>query len=84
MDRIKAKQVEGAMDLSSGQTVTGTKSFSAPMQFTGGEATMVAYQDALYWCQRENALEEVGNARLRIVEGSLIIEVFDGEIWTTP
>lgn len=81
MDRIKVKQVEGAMDLSSGQEVTGTKSFSAPQQFTGGEITMVAYQDALYWCQREKVLEDAGNSRLKIQEGTLIIETFNGETW---
>ena len=84
MDRIKVKQVEGAMDLSSGQQVTGTKSFSAPQQFTGGATIMVAYQDAMYWCQRENILEEPGNSRLRIQEGSLIIETYNGEAWVTP
>tara|TARA_R110001592_G_scaffold43005_1_gene139504 strand:- start:28606 stop:28860 length:255 start_codon:yes stop_codon:yes gene_type:complete len=84
MDRIKAKQVEGAMDLSSGQQVTGTKSFSAPQQFTGGQMIMVAYQDAMYWCQQEGVLEEPGNSRLLVQEGSLVIEVFDGEAWVRP
>lgn len=72
------------MDLSSGQQVTGTKSFSAPQQFTGGQLIMVAFQDAMYWCQQEGVLEEPGNSRLQVQEGNLVIEVFNGEDWVRP
>ena len=77
MDLIKAKQVEGAMDLNSNQSVSGAKSF------TGGASIMVCFQDAIYWCQRENVLEELGNSRLRMSGGSLILESFNGTNWTT-
>ena len=81
MDRIKAKQVEGVMDLNSTQTISGAKSYSAPQQFVGGELTMVAYQDAMYWCQNQGVLNEPGNSRLRMQEGMLYQETFNGSDW---
>ncbi len=81
MDKIKAKQVEGVMDLTSSQSVSGTKSYSAPQQFTGGDLTMVAYRDAMYWCQNPGVLNEPGNSRLRMLEGMLYQETYNGSDW---
>ena len=81
MDKIKAKQIEGVVDLNSNQSISGVKSYSAPQHFVGGELTMVAYQDAMYWCQNPNELNEPGNSRLRMQEGMLYLETFNGSDW---
>lgn len=81
MESIKVKQVEGAVDLSSDQTVDGSKSFQAPQYFTGGPRVMALSEDAIYWCQTEGVLDEPDNSRLKMQNGQLVLEVYDGGNW---
>lgn len=81
MESIKVKQVEGAVDLSSDQTVDGSKSFQVPQYFTGGSQVMALWKDAIYWCQTQGLLDEAGNSRLSMQNGQLILETFDGANW---
>lgn len=83
MTVVKAKQIEGVVDTKSNQTVQGRKRFTVPQAFVGGTTTMVAYRDAMYWCKREDVLNEAGNSRLTMEDGRLITEVFDGKNWIT-
>ena len=81
MDRIKVKQVEGALDTQSKQVVTGSKAFSAPQHFPSEELVMTIAEGYLYWCQNQGLLNEPGNTRIRAQEGTLIIEFYDGRAW---
>ena len=81
MDRIKVKQVEGALDDSSKQVVKGSKVFTAPQHFRG-EGVIVTITDGyLYWCQNQGLLNELGNTRIRAQDGTLTIEFYDGRAW---
>lgn len=83
MDRIKVKQVEGALDDKSEQIVTGSKAFAAPQHFPGESSCLSIYGGALYWCQTQGVLDEAGNTRVTAGDGVLLIETFDGRSWTT-
>jgi hypothetical protein len=81
MDRIKVKQVEGALDTQSEQVVTGSKVFAAPQHFPSEELIMTIANGYLYWCQNQGRLNELGNTRIRAQEGTLTIEFYDGRSW---
>lgn len=81
MDRIKVKQVEGALDTQSEQVVTGSKAFAAPQHFTSEGISITISEGYLYWCRSEGLLEELGNTRIRAQDGSLTIEFYDGREW---
>lgn len=81
MDRIKVKQVEGALDKKSEQVVTGSKAFAAPQHFPSEELVMTIANGYLYWCQNQGLLNEPGNTRIRAQEGTLTIEFYDGRAW---
>ena len=83
MDRIKVKQVEGALDDKSDQEVTGSKAFAAPQHFPGEGFCMSLHGGYIYWRQSQGVLDEPGNTRIRGWEGTLLIEFFNGGIWTT-
>ena len=55
MDRIKVKQVEGALDTQSEQVVTGSKAFAAPQHFLGEGLVVTIAEGYLYWCQTKGA-----------------------------
>lgn len=79
MDRLKVKQVEGAMDTVSAQDVSGEKRFSAPQAFLGESWNIVIANGFIYWVQNPATLDELGNSRLRIEEGLLVVEIFQDE-----
>lgn len=81
MDRIKVKQVEGALDQLSEQVVTGSKAFAAPQHFLGEGVCMSLYGGYIYWCQNQGLLDEPGNTRIRATEGMIQIEFYDGREW---
>ena len=81
MDRIKVKQVVGALDTQSKQVVTGSKAFAAPQHFPSEELVMTIAEGYLNWCQNQGLLNEPGNTRIRAQEGTLIIEFYDGRSW---
>ena len=81
MDRIKVKQVEGALDKKSEQVVMGSKAFAAPQHFPSEELIMTIADGYLYWCQNQGLLDEPGNTRIRAQEGTLTIEFYDGRAW---
>ncbi len=81
MDRIKVKQVEGALDQSSEQVVTGSKAFAAPQHFPGEGVVVTIAEGCLYWCQSQGLLNEPGNTRIRTQDGMLMIEFYDGRDW---
>lgn len=83
MSKINAKQVSGVLDQDSQQEVSGSKEFSAPQHFPGDGICMTLFGGAIYWCQNQGVLETPGNVRLRVQEGSLITESFDGESWSS-
>lgn len=83
MDRIKVKQVEGALDVQSEQVVTGSKAFAAPQHFPGEGVCMSLFGGYIYWCQTQGILDEPGNTRIRGLDGALIVEFNDGERWIT-
>ena len=81
MDRIKVKQVEGALDTQSEQVVTGSKVFTAPQHFRGEGVIVTITEGYLYWCQNQGLLNELGNTRIRAQDGTLTIEFYDGREW---
>ena len=81
MDRIKVKQVEGALDTQSEQVVTGSKEFSAPQHFPGQGICMTLFAGYIYWCQEQGVLDQPGNTRVIGQEGYLQVEWFDGQQW---
>ena len=81
MDRIKVKQVEGALDDASKQVVKGSKAFSAPQHFTSEGICVTITEGYLYWCRNVGVLEELGNTRIRAQDGTLTIEFYDGREW---
>lgn len=78
MSRIKSKQVEGAVDTFSSQEVTGQKTFSSAQAFTGGVTAVVISEGYIYWAMNPQNLDEDGNSRMRIENGQMQIEVFQG------
>jgi hypothetical protein len=83
MDRIKVKQVEGALDTQSEQVVTGSKVFTAPQHFPGQGICMTLFAGYIYWCQEQGVLDQAGNTRVIAQEGLLLVEWFDGQQWMT-
>jgi hypothetical protein len=81
MDRLKAKQIENAMDTVSTQVVSGEKRYAAPQAFLGSQTHIVIADGYVYWVQNPDNLNEFGNHRLLIENGQLIIETNQGE-WT--
>jgi hypothetical protein len=81
MDRLKAKQIEDAMDTVSTQVVSGEKRFAAPQAFLGSQWHIVIADGYIYWVQNPEILDDFGNQRLLIENGQLIIETFQGQ-WT--
>ena len=81
MDRIKVKQVEGALDTQSEQVVTGSKVFTAPQHFRGEGIIVTIAEGYLYWCQNQGLLNEPGNTSIRAQDGTLTIEFYDGREW---
>lgn len=81
MDRLKAKQIEDAMDTVSTQVVSGEKRYSAPQAFLGSQFHIVISDGYVYWVQNPDILNEFGNNRLLIENGQLFIENYQGE-WT--
>ena len=77
MAKLTAKQIDGVLDTSSDQEVSGQKTFSSAQAFTGGEQSMVISGGYIYWVQNPTNLNEQGNTRLRFQNGQMQVEVFD-------
>ena len=78
MSKINAKQVDGVLDTSSSQQVTGQKTFSSAQTFLGGMQSVIISDGYIYWALNPPILNEDGNSRLRIVNGIIDIEVHQG------
>lgn len=78
MSKINAKQVDGVLDTSSSQQVTGQKTFSSAQTFLGGMQSVIISDGYIYWALNPAVLNEDGNSRLRIVNGIIDIEVHQG------
>jgi|TARA_B110001452_G_scaffold251162_1_gene239971 hypothetical protein len=79
MSKINAKQIDGALDTSSSQQVTGQKTFSSAQTFLGGMQSVIINDGYIYWVANPNMLNEDGNSRMRLVNGILEIEVHQRE-----
>lgn len=79
MDRIKAKQITGCLDTASAQVVSGVKQFSAPQVFLGQPQSVVVSGGYIYWVADPNVLDDIGNSRLSMENGQLILEFFEGQ-----
>lgn len=81
MDRLKAKQIENALDTDSNQDVNGTKNFTAPQIFSASPQNVVITGGYIYWCAQGQVLDEPGNSRLSLLGGVIQAESFDGISW---
>ena len=82
MSNIKAKQVEGALDMSSTQDVSGVKRCSAPVTVLGTSAYhMVLSNGCIYFVQNASVLEQEGNSRLWVAGGTVKSEVYMRGQW---
>lgn len=84
MERVKAKQIDGVVDTSSDQPVAGSKTFTDPQHFAGGNRSITVQDGVFYWCQNPGILEEPGNSRLKMENGFLVNEIFNGDQWISP
>lgn len=68
MQMISAKQVEGAVDTTSTQTIDGEKTFSTPATFTNPDGSQFAAMRIdglyLYWLKSLDTLDQDGNLRI--------------------
>jgi hypothetical protein len=81
MDRIKPKQISNCLDTVSAQEVSGVKQFSAPQVFLGQPQSVVITGGFIYWAANADQLDDFGNSRLSMENGTLVLEFFDGQ-WT--
>lgn len=76
MDRIKAKQISDCLDTDSNQSVSGVKQFSAPQIFLGQAQSIVISEAYIYWTSDPNNLDQLGNSRISVINGMLMIETY--------
>lgn len=87
MDKVKVKQVDGAVDTTSKQSVAGEKTFNSPINFSPEKLEKGVYAiriegSWIYWALDLNNLTQDGNFRLGIGrEMALIAEVSKNGIW---
>jgi hypothetical protein len=79
MAKLTAKQVEGVLDTSSTQEVTGQKTFSSAQAFSGAGQSIVIAGGYIYWVNNPTVLNDHGNTRLSFQNGQMLIEVFEGD-----
>lgn len=84
MNKIKAKQVDGIVDNSSRQPISGEKTFIDMAVFEDKtEQNHVVIKDGfIYWVINPENLNEAGNIRQGVVSGSLTNQVFINDVWT--
>jgi len=78
---VQAKQIQGCLDLSSRQEVTGQKTFSTAQIFTGPTQSIVLSDGYIYWVNDPLVLDELNNSRLSISNGVMVIEVYNEGRW---
>ena len=85
MEKIRAKQVEGAVDTTSEQIIDGQKTFTAPVIISNHQQAfqMVSYDGFIYWAVDTNRLDEEGNTRMGMDRGSLVMQIFSDGAWTS-
>ena len=83
MDTIQAKQVNGAVDKTAVQDITGEKTFKAKLVIDKKREShhMVMYQGFVYWAAESAQLEEEGNYRMGIIDGFLTTQQFIEGTW---
>jgi hypothetical protein len=79
MAKLTAKQVDGVLDTTSSQEVSGQKTFSSAQAFMGEQQSIVISGGYLYWVSTPAMLNQSGNTRIRFEFGQMISEVFDGD-----
>lgn len=85
MEKIHVKQVEGALDLESPQSITGQKTFTAPLVIDKQEEShhMVNHKGFIYWVLDTSNLYQEGNYRIGMVDGSLVSQQYENGRWIT-
>lgn len=86
MEKVQVKQVEGAVDNTSNQTIEGEKIFGAPTTFqTKGTATMIRMEAGyIYWTKNPQVLNAEGNMRLgkHPTTGAPSVQIYKGGAWS--
>lgn len=77
MNKLTAKQVEGVLDTTSNQEVTGQKTFSSAQAFTGRDQSIVLAGGYMYWVSDPTVLNQHGNTRIQFINGQMLVEVYD-------
>ena len=85
MDTISAKQVKGAVDQTSAQEITGQKTIKAMLicDKVRGTHHIVISQGFIYWTDEPTILDQDGNARMGMVDGSLETQYYEDGKWRT-
>jgi hypothetical protein len=83
MTKVLAKQVEGAVDQTTSQEISGVKTFTAPVIHhpMGQDFFMVMYQGFVYWTIDPDQLHLEGNFRIGVEEGSFVMQFNDRGNW---
>lgn len=81
MAQLKVKQVTGAVDTSTDQTVRGKKTFESPAAFFDSSRAVVITGGYIYWCVDPAVLNAAGNTRLQLRTTGLITEKYDKGGW---
>ncbi len=88
MEKVKVKQVDGAVDVSNSQTITGEKTFLSPINIKsvgvekGGQIIRIE-GSWIYWVYDVARLNADGNFRLGKdpATGEFTLQVCKGGIW---
>lgn len=77
MAKLTAKQVDGVLDATSSQEVSGQKTFSSAQAFLGEQQSIVISGGYLYWVSNPAMLNQSGNTRIQFINGQMLVEVYD-------
>ena len=86
MEKVQVKQVEGAVDNSSNQTIDGEKTFASSATFQSkGTAVMLKMEGGyIYWTKNAAVLNAEGNMRLGKdpTTGAPSVQIYKGGAWS--
>jgi hypothetical protein len=82
MDKLPVKQVDGAMDLATDQRTESTKSFKGIVVTQDSANGPFMHMDGtfIYWLKHENIFDEIGNVRIGMSNGNLVMESYS-DVW---
>ena len=83
--QYRQNKVKGAVDQNSSQEISGQKTFTAPLIIDKHREShhIVNYQGFIYWAVDPAILDQEGNARMGMVEGSLSTQQYEDGGWRT-